>query len=108
MFIQAQCASLFMQKFRDAGYEKGIGAPLMLQREIANYFNHNYFINGQFDYEEGLYFISTKKGRWEIKNSETYLLISNQAKNFDTTTQVFFCLAPFLTMTGTRQYNLLS
>lgn len=83
MFIQAQCASAFINKFKDAGFEKGVGAPLMFQRNIAAYFNLNYFVTGQIDFKGGQYILLTK-----LYKTEDGVLVSE----FKTTGTDFFNL----------------
>ncbi|MCD4696425.1 MAG: tetratricopeptide repeat protein [Bacteroidales bacterium] len=79
MFIQAQCATEYVYKFRDAGYDKCVEAPLMLQREIAGFYNFNYFVAGQFDYKEDRYIFLTKL--YKTENGKLITEFETDGKN---------------------------
>ncbi len=59
MFIQAHTASEYIIKLKEAGFYEGVGAPLMLQKSIAGYYNLNYFVTGSFKSIDKTFIVNT-------------------------------------------------
>ncbi|MBN2175056.1 MAG: tetratricopeptide repeat protein [Bacteroidales bacterium] len=58
--LQVQPANASIQKFKEAGYKKGTGAPFMLQKDIAQYYNTTHFITGTFEVNTENFKLATK------------------------------------------------
>lgn len=58
--LETQSALSYMIKFKEAGYPDGLGTPLMLNKQIANYYHNIYFVSG---------FYSKTNEKWEVETS---------------------------------------
>ncbi len=75
-----------MIKFKDAGYNKGVGAPWMLLKNIAEMYNFDYFTTGSFDYAGEQIKVLTKihetasgkvVSEFEIENQDIFEIVDN-------------------------------
>ncbi|OQX73712.1 MAG: hypothetical protein B6D61_12235, partial [Bacteroidetes bacterium 4484_249] len=90
MFIQAHPPSEYMYKFKDAGFNEGVGAPWMLQKNIAGFYNFNYFVTGSFTLSGNQFNILTKLyetesgklvSEFENKGNSIFEIIDNISVN---------------------------
>jgi len=58
LFLEAQNALSYLGKFREAGYDNGLGAPLTLMKKIAAGVYQNTFMTGTYNFIQGKYNIS--------------------------------------------------
>jgi class 3 adenylate cyclase/tetratricopeptide (TPR) repeat protein len=77
--FQSAFSSTYMQKLKEAEYDNGIGAPFMLQKDIAGYFNLNFFINGSFKVKDDTYAINTKL--YETQSGKLISEFETEGKN---------------------------
>ncbi len=82
-FIQTGTGLRYLRKFREAGFQKGIGASFVHLKDIATYFKMNYFVTGTINYRDQNYILTTK-----IYNTENATLLSS----FETKGPDFFIL----------------
>ncbi len=97
MFIQAHAGTEYMYKFKDAGYNKGVGAPWMLLKNIAGFYNLNYFVTGSFDLIGEQFKVITKLyetesgkliSEFEIENQNFFKIIDNISINLYNTLEL--------------------
>lgn len=58
-FIQTKTGLDCLLRFRDAGYDDGLGGSLIHLKNIAGYYHMNYFVTGTFNYQEKEYVLTT-------------------------------------------------
>jgi class 3 adenylate cyclase/tetratricopeptide (TPR) repeat protein len=68
IYIRTKTGTDLINKFRDANYEEGVGAPLILLSKIADYYGLNYFCTGSFTFENKLYSITSEVYRTKDAN----------------------------------------
>lgn len=90
IIVQAHNGVEYMVKLKDAGYNNGLGAPWMLQKEIAEFYGHDYFMTGSFVHENEEYLVTsniykTESGEliseFEISNKNIFTIIDEISKN---------------------------
>jgi len=79
-FIQTQHGEDFIKNFEDAGYNSGVGAPFMLLKDIAKFYNLNHFITGSFNFVDDQYHTVTKL--YETNDARLISTIEYSGKNF--------------------------
>lgn len=57
LYMEANAADAYILKMRDAGYQDGLGTPVMLKKEIAGYYHKEYFTTGIFDLKDNLWHV---------------------------------------------------
>ena len=67
LLVDATSSLQYLDKLRDAGFSDGLNSPLMLKKEIADYYHRNYFTTGSFDFKNNTWLVNlnlydTKKG----------------------------------------------
>ena len=86
LFLHVQPASALFYKFKEAGYNDGLGAPLMLLKNISEYYQLNYFVTGDFNNQADAYQIKVKLfetanarliSEFELSNADFFTLIDN-------------------------------
>jgi len=90
MFIQTHLPTEYMYKFKDAGYKEGVGVPWMLQKNIAESYNLNYFVTGYFNLSGEMFNVLTKLyetesgkliSEFEIKEQNIFEIIDSISIN---------------------------
>jgi len=90
LIVQAHTSVEYMVKLRDAGYNNGLGAPWMLQKEIAEFYGHDFFMTGSFDLENDEYKVTTNIyntgsgeliSEFEVVNKNIFSVIDEVSKN---------------------------
>ena len=83
LYMEANAADAYLIKIRDAGYQDGLGTPIMLKKKIAGYYHKDYFTTGSFDFKDNLWHVEldvydTEKGNkvqtLAIENSDIFSL----------------------------------
>ncbi|MEZ5197318.1 MAG: adenylate/guanylate cyclase domain-containing protein [Bacteroidales bacterium] len=86
LFLHAQPAAALFYKFKEAGYSSGLGAPLMLLKNISEYYQLEYFVTGDFNKQTEGYWIKVKLfetanarmiSEFEFSNKNFFTLIDN-------------------------------
>ncbi len=60
IYVQIKSADRVFSKLKEAGFNDGTKVPLMMKKQISNYYHLTYFLSGSFDIKDGKYIIHTK------------------------------------------------
>ena len=60
IYMQVKSPERIISKLKEAGFNDGTKVPLMLKKQISDYYHLTYFLSGSFNLKDGKYIIKTK------------------------------------------------
>jgi len=79
IYMRLTNALSYINKIKDDGFNDGLNTSLMYKKSIASFYNHNYFVSGDFSFTDGIYYITTRI--YKTENGKLVSEFKNEGDN---------------------------